>query len=78
MKEATQRSNQVTLVAVFHLQLESELIRVKGELDVQKKQIEELKKQLSAALAEVKELRKINASLNRQLNEMLEDGQLTL
>ena len=29
-------------------------------------------------LAEVKELRKINASLNRQLNEMLEDGQLTL
>ena len=34
--------------------------------------------QLSAALAEVKELRKINASLNRQLNEMLEDGQLTL
>ena len=41
-------------------------------------QIEELKKQLSAALAEVKELRKINASLNRQLNEMLEDGQLTL
>lgn len=41
-------------------------------------QMEELKKQLSAALAEVKELRKINASLNRQLNEMLEDGQLTL
>ena len=41
-------------------------------------QMEELKKQLSDALAEVKELRKINASLNRQLNEMLEDGQLTL
>lgn len=40
--------------------------------------MEELKKQLSDALAEVKELRKINASLNRQLNEMLEDGQLTL
>ena len=41
-------------------------------------QMEELKNQLSAALAEVKELRKINASLNRQLSEMLEDGQLTL
>ena len=40
--------------------------------------IDELKKQLSESLAEVRELRKINSSLNRQLNEMLEDGQLTL
>ena len=46
-----------------------------GELSAQ---VEELKKQLSAALAEAKELKKTNASLNRQLNEMLEDGQLTL
>lgn len=46
-----------------------------GELSAQ---VGELKKQLSAALAEAKELKKTNASLNRQLNEMLEDGQLTL
>lgn len=50
-----------------------------GEFDgVDAAQLDELKKQLSDALAEVRELKKINASLNRQLNEMLEDGQLTL
>ena len=44
----------------------------------QAQEIENLKKQLSAALSEVKELKKTNTSLNKQLNEMLEDGQLTL
>lgn len=42
------------------------------------KQCEELKKQAETAEKEVKELKRTNASLNKQLNEMLEDGQLTL
>ncbi len=42
------------------------------------REVESLKKRLDEALAEARDLKKTNASLNRQLNEMLEDGQLTL
>ena len=42
------------------------------------REVESLKKRLDEAFAEARDLKKTNASLNRQLNEMLEDGQLTL
>ena len=42
------------------------------------REVESLKKRLDEVLAEARDLKKTNASLNRQLNEMLEDGQLTL
>ncbi|MGN1120135.1 MAG: hypothetical protein ACI4Q4_07235, partial [Oscillospiraceae bacterium] len=51
--------------------------RVK-ELDDIKKQLSDIQVKSEAQAKEIKSLKKTNASLEKQLNEMMEDGQLTL
>ena len=84
ISELRQKSDKYEELMVRFSQIESEntALRAAGAENAgnpgQTQEIENLKKQLSAALSEVKELKKTNTSLNKQLNEMLEDGQLTL
>ena len=84
ISELRQKSDKFEELMVRFSQIESEnaALRAAGADNAgnaaQAQETEDLRKQLSAALAEVRELKKTNASLNKQLNEMLEDGQLTL
>ena len=84
ISELRQKSDKYEELMVRFSQIESEntALRAAGAENAgnpgQTQEIENIKKQLSAALSEVKELKKTNTSLNKQLNEMLEDGQLTL
>ncbi len=84
ISELRQKSDKYEELMVRFSQIESENAALRAasaenaENPGQTQEIDDLKKQLSAALSEVRELKKTNTSLNKQLNEMLEDGQLTL
>ena len=51
---------------------------LKSEVEKLKEKNEELSEKNAELAKEVKSLKKTNASLDKQLKEMLEDGQLTL
>ena len=81
-----EKADKLEDLSVKFSQMESENTALKAANDSQEnesseelsQEIASLKKRLDEALAESRDLKKTNASLNRQLNEMLEDGQLTL
>ena len=80
-----EKADKLEELSVKYSQMESENSALKaagnadnGNSTELSQEIESLKKRLDEALAEARDLKKTNASLNRQLNEMLEDGQLTL
>ena len=80
-----EKADKLEELSVKYSQMESENNALKaansddgGDPGELAREVESLKKRLDEALAEARDLKKTNASLNRQLNEMLEDGQLTL
>lgn len=64
------------MVMLSELESENNALRERGGKPEQ--ELAELKESLAEAEKEIEELRRINESLNKQVNEMLEDGQLTL
>ena len=86
--ELEKRSGQYEELMVRFSQVESENAALKqseqsgeelrGELDRLNKQVEELIVKNSDQAKEIKSLKRTNSSLDKQIKEMLEDGQLTL